>query len=653
MLRFARPPKMNVAEWAESRRYLSSLSALPGRFSLSITPWLREPLECLSDRKCGEVVMQKSAQIGWSDGVVNNYLGSTIDIDPAPTIVMFPRDKAGRDFNKEKFEPMVEATPTLATKIITKRRDPTNRVDTKTFPGGFIKFVGSNSPSGVKSTAAKRLIIEEPDDCNVNLKGQGDAIALLKERGKTFSDKRVVVGGTPTIEGLSAIVDEMQLSDKREWHVPCHECGDASPLKWEQVKWDQDEEIHHPIFGKADTASVRYECPSCHAHWTDAHRIKNARKGKWIAQAEFRGVAGFYVNELVSGFAESTMPKLVEKYLRAVHDANAGNVGELISFWNATLGLPWAYKQDTPNEEALEARAEDYEEFTVPAGGLLVTAGVDVQHDRVAVTIKAWGRGEESWCVWWGELYGETKDRNGKVWEALTELLFERTFAHVSGVALRTSAVSIDTSDGNTSDAVYDYVRKQRKLQRNIMAIKGASTHRAEIFRKPAGPIDVTTGHKAAKFGLKPYMVGTSKAKDIILGGEGGGRLTLQGGTGPGRMHWYKGIREDWYTQIVSEVKAPMRGSARGVKVWQKKSGVKNEALDCEVYALHAARSLRTDIRTDAQWRAIEKVVGTEQAQVASEVSQVDVAVKEKPAKQLATMSKPFNRPRVNFAGRW
>jgi phage terminase large subunit GpA-like protein len=647
---------MTVAMWAESRRMLSSMSALPGRFSLAITPWLREPLECLSDRRVQEVVMQKSAQIGWTDGVINNYLGYTIDIDPAPTIVMFPREKAGRDFNSEKFEPMVEATRELAEKIVLRKRDPTNRVDTKQFPGGFIKYVGSNSPSGVKSTSAKRLIIEEPDDCNVNLKGQGDAIALLKERGKTFGDKKIVVGGTPTIAGLSAIVEEMQLSDKREWRVPCHECGEAAPLVWDNVKWSQGA-AHHPIFGTADTASARYACPHCGVLWTDAQRVRNARRGQWVACAPFRGVAGFAINELVSGFADSSLPRLVEKYLRAVHEANAGNIGELINFWNSTLGLPWAYKQDVPSEDALEQRGEVYEEFTVPAGGLLVTAGVDVQHDRLAVVIIAWGRGQESWRVWWGELYGNPTDKNDAVWAGLDEMLFERTFRHASGAQLGVSAVSIDAGDGNTADVVYDYARKSRRKQRNVMAIKGSSTASAEIFRKPAGPIDVTSGHKAAKYGLKVYIVGTSRAKDLILGGEGSGWLQLTG-TGPGRMHWYRGIRADWYTQVTSEVKAPARGLPRGAKVWQKKAGVRNEALDCEVYALHAARALRIDIRSEAQWAAIEQMLL--QPSLLSEAPASDEAEAEELAVVASAVPVPAARGRMpqrpargGFVGRW
>lgn len=65
-------------------------------------------------------------------------------------------------------------------------------------------------------------------------------------------------------------------------------------------------------------------------------------------------------------------------------------------------------------------------------------------------------------------------------------------------------------------------------------------------------------------------------------------------------MHWYKEVRPDYFEQLVSEVKAPARNSRK--RVWQKKSSVRNEALDCEVYALHAARSLKLHMWTPARW---------------------------------------------------
>ena len=241
----------------------------------------------------------------------------------------------------------------------------------------------------------------------------------------------------------------------------------------------------------------------------------------------------------------------------------------------------------------------------MPWGGLLLTAGVDVQHDRLAVLIRAWGRGEESWLVYWGEIFGQTIVPMQGAWLDLDALLVDRTFEHASGAQLRIRAASIDSSDGTTQDAVYTYVRNRKG--RGFLAIKGASeqtSDRREIFAKPPAPIDIDRKGKAFKYGLQNYLVGTGRAKDLILGGEGAGRVGLLG-TGPGRMHWYREVRPDYWVQLTSEIKAPHR-TVKSKKVWQKKSGVRNEALDCEVYALHAARSLKTNLLKESAWSMLE-----------------------------------------------
>ena len=68
-------------------------------------------------------------------------------------------------------------------------------------------------------------------------------------------------------------------------------------------------------------------------------------------------------------------------------------------------------------------------------------------------------------------------------------------------------------------------------------------------------------------------------------------------------MHNYSAVRADYYEQLTSEVKVPTRGGFK--RVWQKKSGCRNEALDCEVYALHAARSLKLHLKSHEGWKKI------------------------------------------------
>ncbi|RBJ71340.1 phage terminase large subunit family protein, partial [Pseudomonas sp. MWU12-2534b] len=170
------------------------------------------------------------------------------------------------------------------------------------------------------------------------------------------------------------------------------------------------------------------------------------------------------------------------------------------------------------------------------------------------------------------------------VWGALTTLL-SHAYRHENGWLLCVRATSIDSSDGSTSDAVYKYVRAAQQAGYNVMAVKGSSNIDAEIFSVPKASIDSNRNNsKAAKYGLRPYMVGVSRAKDLILEN----RLKLEG-DGPGRMHWYSGVRSDYLSQLTAEVKVP--GPRGGKRVWKKVSP-RNEALDCEGYALHAARSV-------------------------------------------------------------
>lgn len=596
------PKKMGTTEWAEKFRGMSAKStALPGKYNASLTPWVPGIHQALDDPAVRKVVAQKSAQVAWTDGVLLNYLGRRIDIDPCPMIVMFAKDNAAKEFNDEKLTPMIEATPTLAQKIPVKsKRDKDNRWNFKGFPGGFLKLVGSGSPSSVKSTPAPVVCVEEPDDCNTNIKQQGDTITLLIERTKTFARSKVVYGGTPTVEGFSAVEQAYKESDKRKFFIPCPDCGQEHVLSWDNVKWNERDDLHHEVFGSADVDSAHYVCPHCGCIWDDAKKNRAVRHGVWRATAPFLGTAGFYINEIYSPFPGSTLRNLVIKYLTAKKALDQGDDTKMRSFYNSQLGIPYAFKNDLPEPDELSKRAEAYEELTVPKNGLVITAGVDVQHDRLAVIIRAWGPEEESWLMYWGEIPGETMTPGKGAWVDLADLL-ERKFKAPSGASIKIRAVSIDSSDGQTSDAVYSFVRKRRG--KGYMAIKGSSVNddSKEIFTTPKPSVDLGFRHKSSKYGLTPFIVGTSRAKDLILGVDAkAGRIKLTG-DGPGRMHWYHGVRPDYWEQITSEVKAPTSRSSK--RVWQKKSGVRNEALDCEVYALHAARSLKLHLWSADRWQ--------------------------------------------------
>lgn len=606
------PPFISGAVWATKYRVLSNEeSALRGRFSWDVSPALRGIAEAATMPTTRKIVVQKSAQVGYTVGIVCNIIGYHIHYRPSVIVAAFPRTQAAKDFASEKLDPMLRACKVLRVRINLKSRADGNSLLRKRFPGGLAKLVGTNSPSDVKSTSARVVVVEEPDDAATDVRGQGNSIKLLEERVKTYGDHLILIGGTPTAKDASAVEAEMRKTDKRYFHVPCHSCGETHVLSWDHVTIPEDEDAApREIYGRSLHEKAYYTCPHCGTTWTDDERIANLRRaerdgGGWVPTAQST-IPGFYLNELLSTFDESRVPVLARKYLEAKYKLDQGDPADMIAFWNSTLGITWEYRGELPEEDTLRKRAEDYQEWTCPVGGLEIFATVDVQHDRLAVTLWAFGRGEEMWLVHWGELYGQTVVAHAGAWLEL-EALLARRVRHGTGAALPITAAGIDCSDGQTSDAAYAFVRKHSRPEREVLALKGASdaVGKVEIWTPPKKVDPNGRSTKAARAGVSVHIVGTAKAKDLILGwSENAGRVRLEG-DGPGRMHWFEGVRDDFYEQLLSEIKIPSRKNP-AKREWKARTDRRNEALDCTVYAIYLYRHKRLHLRKPAMWDAME-----------------------------------------------
>jgi phage terminase large subunit GpA-like protein len=346
--------------------------------------------------------------------------------------------------------------------------------------------------------------------------------------------------------------------------------------------------------------------------WTDDQRIANIRAEArrpphygWHATAKSE-VPGWHLPEFLSVFDGSRIPELARKYLVALHDQERGEPQKMVAFWNSTLALGWEYSGELPEEDELRERAEPYREWTTPSGGLVALMQVDVQHDRLAVTVWAIGRGEEMWLTYWGELFGRTIVPHEGAWKEL-EMLLQRRVENALGTDMPITAVGIDSGDGQTSDAVFDFVRKHHRRDRPIFATRGAPDKigRVEIWTRSKDIDPNARATKASRYGVKQHQVGAAKAKDLILGwAMEGGRVRLEG-SGPGRMHWYKGVRDDFFEQLLGEMKIPHRENPR-VRSWEPRTDRRNEVLDCTVIAVWMCRHLRLHLKRAAEWDAIE-----------------------------------------------
>ena len=67
---------------------------------------------------------------------------------------------------------------------------------------------------------------------------------------------------------------------------------------------------------------------------------------------------------------------------------------------NTFLGESWEDAGEQVDDYAIANRRETYGS-QVPAGVVVLTAGVDVQDDRLEVEVLGHGRDEESWSIKW------------------------------------------------------------------------------------------------------------------------------------------------------------------------------------------------------------------------------------------------------------
>lgn len=603
------PEDLTYSEWVSKYRILTKdASEKPGKFDLYYTAYFLAMYKILDEPyKKHEIVWMKPAQFGFTEAE-NNLLGKMIHQRSGNIILSFPREASAKSYVSEKFSPLITGTPEL-TRIFSGSYGLLRQAwNQKRFPGGFIKFITIGSPSAGKSSSAPFVMQEEPDDVPDNVKGQGDGIDVIRQRLKTFKSSILLFGGTPTRAGESQVEEGYRLSKRGRYMTICHECNEPHELNFDNLTApDSDETTEEDVHGY-DVKKAYYLCPSCGCHWDFKQKNINVRNSVeknfhgWVFDNPSSEVWGFRGSELLSPFAGSSFTTLLRTKLIAEAAFAQGRPGKLISFVNNSQGLPYSEAGILGDLQSLKDKALPYREGEVYREGLILTAGVDVQHNRFAIGIRAWGRNGCSWLVSWVEIFGNVKNPDDPVWLAMENYVFKEHPSELNTkdktLFFQVKAMGIDSGDGELSALIYSWVSRMRAKRRPVMATKGASETTAlrEIYTIPNDSASEYKQSVASRYGVHVFIIGTNKAKADIYR-----RLTLDGTTD--RMFTYKGGRDDYWDQLLSNV--PLR---RGKKLtYVLKSGHRDEALDCEVLCMHAAYSLHIFYWGEKQWDAMEQ----------------------------------------------
>jgi phage terminase large subunit GpA-like protein len=491
-----------------------------------------------------------------------------------------------RRWSRGRLAPLIAETPVLRKLVPPGRRADGVTLAEKHFPGGALYTGSANIPSDLASLAIERLILDEVDRMPRELEGEGSAVDLAMRRLATFAGRRKVFEiSTPTNE-VSRIDADFQRSSRGRYFVPCPACGEMQVLRFANLKWPD---------GKPEQA--RYACEACGVLIEEHHKTEMLAAGEWRHEKPelCESIIGFHVNGLYTAIGlGDTWAEHAAEWERARGDPAKKRV-----FVNTRLGETVKTERIVVEWDALYARREPYRLRTVPRGSLVLTAGVDVQGDRLEAQLVSWGRDERATVIDYVKFYGDPTrldtlaDGTPSVWQQLDTYLAAE-IANDCGTPMRISCALIDS--GFLQHEVLSFVRDKRG--RRIFASKGSSVFSCPPIGRPKA-LDITHRGMTHKRGAEQYQIGVHTLKTTLYA-----RLRADDDALPAdrRLRFSDELEAEYFRQLTAEVWDPKHG-------WVKRYD-RNESLDTFILAMAAAmhHSVAVHRMRDLDWQRLEEM---------------------------------------------
>lgn len=571
------PEVHTTTEWADRFRILPESSTAPGPFRSEVAPYTRRWMDLGADPDTETMVMCWASQTLKST-VLENIIGYRLVRAPSPMIMVRPSQEEGENWSKERFQPMVRVTPQLAD----RHKPARSTLRYQKFDGSFLWIASSQSEADLSAWSAPIVIVDEAD--RMKPIPQGSPIEIVSRRMGAADVGTMIIASTPGEADTTMIWPYLEGGTFELYYVPCPHCGTLQPLTWKRRLKSGKEEY---CLRRADGPRSRaiYVC-------LEGCIIEEEAKPGMLAGGEWRATnpEGAYpsshLNALYSPFAKTGWSQILEKWEKA-----QGKPADLQVVINTILAELWTETDSRITAEAIKDpdRLEAMDRRTVPSGVGVLTAGVDIQDNRIEVRIWGWGAGLESWLVDREILPGDTArqpestpggDPHANVWAALDEYLAQ-PLRHANGREVWVEAALVDS--GHRTTQVYRYCDPRRRHPgrlRFVHATKGQGGPNLPLVGKPT---------LQTKRRVPLYPIGTDTAKDEFLRSQ-----LYEALAGPGYVHlplW--ALEDDELDQLIAEERK--RKVTRGVVhyEWRKKNQfAPNEALDCRIEARAALELL-------------------------------------------------------------
>lgn len=597
-------PPINLSEWAEQHFKLA------GESSHQSGGWESWPfqigwMDAFSNDDIEHVDVQKSKRVGYTKTLVA-FIAYNIAHKRRKQAIWQPTDDDRDSFVKSEVDPVMDIPAVVAARIQGKGIEDT--IKYKAFRDSVLHLLGGRAKRAFRRITISVAMLDEWSAFEQLVEKSGDPGTLARGRLEGAAYPKFIGGSTPAIKGLDHVERSRQSADADlRYQIVCPRCGVEHPLTWggkdvkHGFKWER---------GRPDT--VRHHCPHCHEgitqgeyllHWVgtwvcDRTGIRYGADRTWRnAQGEPMRAPRHVAFRIWAAYSpQRTWSDIVREFEEAHVAMKAGNSGLMQVFVNETVGETWEVDGERTDEHALQARAEPFPLCIVPAGGLVLTSGVDLQGNRWEIAVWAWGKGMESWPVDHHVIEGNPASDDD--WDTVAEYLRRRYQQAWHGGSLGLDAVSIDAN--YQTQAVLNFVRRLQGSMR-IYAVRGDGDPSKPI-KCPGTSQDVTWRGQRWPHGVKLWTVGVKAAKDLLHG-----QLAIAA-PGPGYVHFSRDLPREWYEQLTAEQRVLVSTPTGTIERWVKRRP-RNEVLDTRNYALHAAHMLGMPTWSDRKWQQVEQAV--------------------------------------------
>lgn len=560
-----------------------------GDYKTSRTPHARMPMQCLSaDHPCKRVVAMVASQM-FKTQVGLNFLGETVHQRPKNFIWVVPTGKLHKRAAARIDKVVAAVTPLKERFARPASRVSTNNNDIKAYPGGALYIATAGAAANLSELSATYGVFDEIDRSKDNVGGEGSPEKLFEARMTGHElDRKTYYPSSPTIEGESPIETLYKKGTQRVALAECIHCGEAQPLEFFDDNGDP------RLIRSDDGKQAFYPCSVCGGLHGEGDKTRMFARGLWSEAVPGDGeTESFQASAMFLPYGWFPWIGLLKEYEQAKSELEEGGEASMIVFYNTRLAKCWARSKETTRYEGLMARAETYRLGGVPAGGVMLTAAIDVQAYRLEFQVMAWGEGMECWVIDYQVIHGDPASQ--QTWDKADELLKAR-YRHASGALMNISAAFVD-SGGHHTQEVYTFTQARR--HRNIYAVKGDANkkNRPIVGNKPSN-VGVDKRGKVERNGVKLWIIGTDTAKDYLQTRWGRAQ-------GPGAMHFSQSLPESWFKGLTAEYRTSGFKRGRKVSWWEQKKGEPNEPLDLSVYNLAAAFMLGLHRKSEHAWQLL------------------------------------------------